>query len=173
VNVFGLPPLDAALAGATVLALGYALVQVVETMELARESEASARAVPLDEQTGLPTRTAFDQLVEGELSRAARMQRGVTCEVIAGVPEHDVENFGARLAVFVEFPDTAFRLEADTFCVVRPDTVAGARSANNLLELPAARVARARYPADGSTAEELLGVCMGALAPTPDGAAAP
>ncbi|MDA8237025.1 MAG: sensor domain-containing diguanylate cyclase [Chloroflexi bacterium] len=145
------------------------------------------RVATADPLTGLANRRTLDRVLELEIERARRQKTDVSVAVF------DVDDFraanerggsaagdavlravAATLAEQVRLVDTVARIGGDEFAVVAPGS-GGVVVADRLLRAiealgPVDGVAVtvsagvARFPADGTSADELLGAALGALA---------
>ncbi|HSW41928.1 MAG TPA: GGDEF domain-containing protein [Patescibacteria group bacterium] len=144
------------------------------------------RLAHLDPLTGLANRRTLDRVLELEIARADRQQGEVSVAVFdvdgfrarneqAGVAAGDaiLRAVAAVLADQVRVVDTVARIGGDEFVVVAPGS-GGVVVADRILRAVDAlgpvgghpvsvSAGVARFPADGSTADELLGSALGAL----------
>ncbi|HYN48868.1 MAG TPA: GGDEF domain-containing protein [Candidatus Nanopelagicales bacterium] len=139
-----------------------------------------------DRLTGLANRRTLDRVLELEIERAKRQQTDVSVAVFdidgfralnegAGAGEGDVvlRRVASILAEQVRLVDTVARIGGDEFAVVAPGS-GGVVVADRLLRSIAAlepvggvplsvSAGVARFPADGTSADELLLAALGAL----------
>ncbi len=145
-----------------------------------------ARVATADPLTGLASRRTLDRILELEIERAKRMQSAISIAVFdiddfralnerEGTDAGDsvLRSVAAILAEQVRLVDTVARIGGDEFAVVAPGS-GGVVVADRILRavdtLDAAGVVPvsisagiARFPADGTSADELLGAALGAL----------
>lgn len=144
------------------------------------------RLAHLDPLTGLANRRTLDRVLELEIARAGRQQSNVSVAVFdvddfRAVNERDGAAAGdeilravaAVLADQVRLVDTVARIGGDEFVVVAPGS-GGVVVAERILRALDAMgpvhgspvtvsAGVARFPADGTSADELLGSALGAL----------
>ncbi len=148
------------------------------------------RLAHTDPLTGLANARTFGRVLELELARASR-QGGEVSVVVFDIDEFATLNSSAGraagddalravaavLAESVRFVDTVARLGGDEFGVVAPGSAGAAvaeRIADGVAALPPVagtpirvRSGVARFPADGTTGDELLAVARNRLAAAP------
>jgi len=144
------------------------------------------RLVHLDPLTGLANRRTLDRVLELEIARAGRQQTEVSVAVFdvddfrllnerdgAAAGDEILRAVAAVLAEQVRLVDTVARIGGDEFVVVAPGS-GGVVVADRILRaLDALGPAHgspvtisagvARFPADGTSADELLASALGAL----------
>lgn len=144
------------------------------------------RLAHLDPLTGLANRRTLDRVLELEIARAGRQQSDISVAVFdvdgfravneqAGAAAGDavLRAVAAVLADQVRLVDTVARIGGDEFVVVAPgsggvivaDRILRALEALGAVEGSAVTVSAgvARFPADGTSADELLASALGAL----------
>ena len=145
-----------------------------------------ARVATADPLTGLASRRTLDRILELEIERAKRMQGDISVAVFdidgfralneregTGAGDSVLRSVAAILAEQVRLVDTVARIGGDEFAVVAPGS-GGVVVADRILRavdaLEAAGGAAvtvsagvARFPADGTSADELLDAALGAL----------
>ena len=149
-------------------------------------SEWFERMAHTDPLTGLANQRTFARILELELARAARQGSELSLAIfdvdgLTGVNDqlgHEagddvLRSVASVLAESVRLVDTVARYGGDEFVLIAPGA-AGATVARRVLDgvqsLPATgdrqvtvSAGVARFPADGTTADELLGAAQGAL----------
>ena len=144
------------------------------------------RLAHLDPLTGLANRRTLDRVLELEIARAGRQKTEVSVAVFdvdgfralnerdgAAVGDEILRAVAAVLAEQVRLVDTVARIGGDEFVVVAPGS-GGVVVADRILRSLDAlgpvhgspvtvSAGVARFPADGTSADELLGSALGAL----------
>jgi diguanylate cyclase (GGDEF)-like protein len=149
-------------------------------------SEWLERLAHLDPLTGLANRRTFDRVLELEIARASRQRSEVSVAVFdvdafremnaaegAGVGDDVLRAVAAVLAESVRLVDTVARIGGDEFVVVAPGAggavvagrvIAALSATDQVAGRPVSVSAGvARFPADGTTAAELLSQALVAL----------
>jgi diguanylate cyclase (GGDEF)-like protein len=145
-----------------------------------------ARISTADPLTGLANRRTLDRVLELEIERAKRQQTDVSVAVFdidgframneahgAAAGDEVLRTISAILAEQVRLVDTVARIGGDEFVVVAPGS-GGVVVADRILrsvealgpvrDVPVTLSAGiARFPTDGTSADELLGAALGAL----------
>ena len=152
----------------------------------AEQEEWQERLAHLDPLTGLANRRTLDRVLELEIARAGRQQTDISVAVLdvdgfRAVNERDgaaagdavLRSVAAVLADQVRLVDTVARIGGDEFVVVAPgsggvivaDRILRALEALGAVDGHAVTVSAgiARFPADGTSATELLESALGAL----------
>jgi diguanylate cyclase (GGDEF)-like protein len=176
--------------GATLRAVADLLAIAIDRARLAslgeERSEWHDRIAGLDLLTGLANRRTLDRVLELEIERAKRQQSDISVAVFdvdgfravnersgTGAGDDVLRAVAAVLAEQVRLVDTVARVGGDEFVVVAPGSggIAVAdrilRSIDALEPVGGASVSVsagvARFPADGTSAEELLNAALAAL----------
>lgn len=154
---------------------------------MAERSEWFERLAHLDPLTGLANRRTFDRVLELELARAARQQGEISIAVFdvdsfrarneaAGVSAGDdvLRSVAAVLSEQVRLVDTVARIGGDEFVVIAPGSGGSAVAARVIAAVAAVPAEAgepvtvsagvARFPDDGTSADELLSAALAALA---------
>jgi diguanylate cyclase (GGDEF)-like protein len=163
-----------------------AVDRATATAGAAEQEDWQERLAHLDPLTGLANRRTLDRVLELEIARAGRQQSDVSVAVFdvdgfRAVNERDGAAAGdavlravaAVLADQVRLVDTVARIGGDEFVVVAPGS-GGVVVADRILRALEAlgpvggravtiSAGIARFPADGTSADELLGSALGAL----------
>ena len=163
-----------------------AVDRATATAGAAEQEEWQERLAHLDPLTGLANRRTLDRVLELEIARAGRQQSDVSVAVFdvdgfRAVNERDgaaagdavLRSVAAVLADQVRLVDTVARIGGDEFVVVAPgsggvivaDRILRALDALGPVDGNAVTVSAgiARFPADGTSADELLNSALGAL----------
>ena len=178
----GTPGILDAIADLAAVAIRHAAVSA----GAAEQGEWQERLAHLDPLTGLANRRTLDRVLELEIARAARLQSDISVAVFDvdsfrstneghGAPAGDavLRAVAAVLAEQVRLVDTVARIGGDEFAVVAPGS-GGVTVADRIMRAiealgPVRGIAVsvsagiARFPADGTTADELLEAALGAL----------
>ena len=184
-HAFDDPTLATLRATASLLAIAVDRARLASLGE--ERSEWHARIAGLDLLTGLANRRTLDRVLELEIERARRQQSDISVAVFdvdrfRAVNEHSGAEVGddilrtvaAVLAEQVRLVDTVARVGGDEFVVVAPGS-GGVIVADRILRsidalepvhgVPVTVSAGvARFPTDGTTADELLSAALAALA---------
>lgn len=175
--------LATALAGLTAVAIDRARLASL----ILERSEWFERMAHTDPLTGLANQRTFARVLELELARAARQGSDISLAVFDvdglgdvnerlghGAGDDVLRSVATVLAESVRLVDTVARYSGDEFVVIAPGS-AGATVARRIVDgvaaLPPAggralsvSAGVAKFPADGASAEELLGAARTALA---------
>ena len=139
----------------TAVSLIFAFLAIDSRRALRRLIRDAPDHAPVDVETGLLSRAAFEQRLVGEVKRAQRFD-GTVLVSLWLVASGDAVSFGAGVAQQLRFPETGFRLHDRLFCVMASNL-----SADDELGF-AVRLGRcagatdivehgsARYPAEGA-----------------------
>ena len=152
---------------------------------LAERSEWLERLAHVDPLTGLANRRTFDRVLELEIARASRLGSEVSVAVFdvdafratneaggTGAGDDVLRAVAAVLAESVRLVDTVARIGGDEFVVIAPGAGGVAVAGRIIAGLAAGQVAGrpvsvsagvARFPADATSGEELLGRALVAL----------
>jgi diguanylate cyclase (GGDEF)-like protein len=177
---------DAAVLDALVDLAAVAVDRLRQSAIAAERREWSERLAHLDPLTGLANRRTFDRVLELEIARASRQGsdvslalfdvdafRAINDEAGPAAGDEVLRAVAAVLAESVRLVDTVARIGGDEFVIVAPGS-GGLTVANRVKEQlaglgevggrrPTVSAGVARFPADGTSADELLARALDAL----------